>query len=168
MQSIEYFAFARSRYFYGGNRPWQTYWYPRNTRNEAMFEHDNYKTLCSAQKRKIAIMLSSGCDYCTNQLTTNKSNEYDPMLLPHLLLDVNKMGFESFASGGSFHFNRPLFCPRILISNQAKEKLNLANKELRRPDCPCQRENFKGLLLNSIHEEIAKKCNNGKCIFKKN
>ena len=121
-----------------------------------MFEHDNYKTLCSAQKRKIAIMLLSGCDYCTNQLTTNKSNEYDPMLLPHLLLDANKMGFESFTSGGSFHFNHPLFCPRILISNQAKEKLELANRELKRPDCPCQREKFKGLLQKALMKKLLK------------
>ena len=95
-------------------------------------------------------MLSSGCNYCINQLTTNKYI------------------YNIFTSGGSFHFNHPLFCPRILISNQAKEKLNLAYRELKRPDCPCQRENFKGLLLKSTHEEIAKKCNDGKCIFKQN
>ena len=29
-------------------------------------------------------------------------------------------------------------------------------------------KNFKGLLLKSTHEEIAKKCNNGKCVFKQN
>ena len=73
-------------------------------------------------------MLSSGCEYCINQLTTNRSNKYDPLPLPHLLLDVNKIDFESFLSGGSFHINHPLFCTKILISNQAKEKLDLANE----------------------------------------
>ena len=99
--------------FYVRRRPWQTYWYPRNSRGEAMFEQDNYKTLCSAQKRRIAIMLSSVCDYCINQLTTNKYI------------------YNIFTSGGSFHFNHPLICPQILISNQAKEKLNLAYRELK-------------------------------------
>ena len=129
-------------------------WYPKNSKGEAMFQQDNYKTLCNSQKRRISIMLSSGCNYCIDQLTTNKSNEDDLLPLPHLLLDVNKMGFKSFLSGGSFDFNHPLFCPQILISNQAIEKLNLASKELKRPDCPCQHKSFKVLFLKSTHDEI--------------
>ena len=113
-------------------------------------------------------MLSSGCNYCIDQLTTNKSNEDDLLPLPHLLLDVNKMGFKSFLSGGSFDFNHPLFCPQILISNQAIEKLNLANRELKRPNCPCQYKSFKVLLLKSTHDEILNRCHNGKCAFKQN
>ena len=113
-------------------------------------------------------MLSTGCDYCISQLIMNKSNEYDPLPLPHLLLDISKMGFESFMSGASFHINHPLFCPQILISNQAKEKLKLANRELRRQDCPCQRESFRALLLKSTHDEIGKRCHDGKYAFKQN
>ena len=133
--------------FYVGRKQWKTYWLPKYN-DEALFEKDNYKTLCSAQKRRIVIMLSTGCDYCISQLIKNKSNEYDPL------------GFESFISGASFYINHPMFCPRILISNQAKEKLKLANRELRRPDCPCQRENFRTLLLKSTRDEIVKRCHN--------
>ena len=58
--------------FYAGHRPWKTCWYQKFSKGEPMFQQDNYKTLCSAQKRRIAIMLSSGCDYCISQLITNK------------------------------------------------------------------------------------------------
>ena len=126
---------------YVGRRQWKTNWYPKYD-GESLFEKDNYKKFCSSQKRRIALMLSTGCDYCVSQFIKNKSNEYDPLPLPHLLLDTSKMGFQSFINGASFHINHPIFCPRILMSNQANEKLRSANNEVRRSNCTCQNQNF--------------------------
>ena len=85
--------------FYVGHRPWMTCWYPKNSKGEAIFQQDNYKTLCNYQKRRISIMLSSGCNYCIDQLTTNKSNEDDLLPLPHILLDVKKWVLSHFYLG---------------------------------------------------------------------
>ena len=52
------------------------------------------------------------------------------------------------------------------MSNQANEKLRSANRELRRSNCRCQYPNFTRLFLKSTHDEIMKKCHNGKCVFK--
>ena len=76
------------------------------------------------------------------------------------------MGFQLSIDGVSFHMNHPIFCPRILMSNQANEKLRSANNELGKSGCPCQSERFMRLLSQDTRYEFTRKCNNGKCAFK--
>ena len=104
--------------FYVEKRPWKTYWNPYvHSSNTKLFELDKFKNLCRTQRRRISLMMSSGCDYCLEQLAIGNTNS---LPLPHLLLDMNLLNFQSFLSNGSFHFNHPLFCPRVLDSNQVQ------------------------------------------------
>ena len=78
-----------------GKRSWNVNWNPKYN-GERLFDKDIYKKLCSSQRRRIALVLNRGCDYCVSKLLNNKSNGYDSLPLPHLLIDTTKMGFRYF------------------------------------------------------------------------
>ena len=78
------------------------------------------------------------------------------------------MGFQLFLDGASFHINHPIFCPRVLMSNQANEKLKSANNELVKLGCPCQSNSLMNIVSSEIYQELIRKCNNGRCAFKQN
>ena len=147
-----------------GKRFWNVNWNPKYN-NEKLFDKENYKKLCNSQKRRIALVLNTGCNYCVYKLLNNKSNGYDSLPLPHLLLDTTKMGFQLFLEGASFHINHPIFCPRVLMSNQANEKPKSANNELVKLGCPCQSKSLMNIVSSEIYQELIRKCNNGGCAF---
>ena len=62
--------------FNTGRRSWNVNWNPKYN-DERLFDKEIYKKLCSSQRRRIALVLNTGCDYCVNKLLNNKSNGYD-------------------------------------------------------------------------------------------